>query len=337
MASASPAARVLNQVDPYFKVLTFLFSCIPALIREGRAALITSFGIFKYMALYSLIQFISVLILYTFDSNLGDIQFLWVDLAITTTVAIFMSHNGAWHTLIKRRPPGSLINPIIIISLFMQIAGVACFQGFLVADLRNRDWYVELETNRSSYDENVIGMENTVIFSISSFQYLILALAFSQGPPYRTRIWKNVPFLVSLLILASVTALLVISPTEWMVRTFEMAIYNGNWTTNLVTEEHAVPVSYRYMVMGLVIAQFIFSIFVEDILIKSESVQRIFKMLRGKRLPKNKYKRIELEIQSRSAWMGAITIPQTEENVTDKNSIKNRAERRSSNSKYIAL
>ena len=33
--------------------------------REGRAALVTSFGVFKYMALYSMIQFVSVMILYT--------------------------------------------------------------------------------------------------------------------------------------------------------------------------------------------------------------------------------------------------------------------------------
>lgn len=40
-------------------------SCVPKLIREGRCALVTSFGIFKYMALYSMVQFASVLILYT--------------------------------------------------------------------------------------------------------------------------------------------------------------------------------------------------------------------------------------------------------------------------------
>lgn len=34
-------------------------------VREGRCALVTSFALFKYMALYSLIQFASVLILYT--------------------------------------------------------------------------------------------------------------------------------------------------------------------------------------------------------------------------------------------------------------------------------
>lgn len=32
--------------------------------REGRAALVTAFGVFKYMALYSIIQFTTVLILY---------------------------------------------------------------------------------------------------------------------------------------------------------------------------------------------------------------------------------------------------------------------------------
>ncbi|VEL41962.1 unnamed protein product [Protopolystoma xenopodis] len=39
-------------------------SCIPKLIREGRCALTTSFGIFKFMAGYSLTQFASVILLY---------------------------------------------------------------------------------------------------------------------------------------------------------------------------------------------------------------------------------------------------------------------------------
>jgi len=39
------------------------FSC--CCCREGRAALVTSFGVFKYMALYSIVQFISIMILYS--------------------------------------------------------------------------------------------------------------------------------------------------------------------------------------------------------------------------------------------------------------------------------
>ena len=48
-----------------FTSRTANIECVPTVIREGRAALVTSFGVFKYMALYSLIQFTSVLILYS--------------------------------------------------------------------------------------------------------------------------------------------------------------------------------------------------------------------------------------------------------------------------------
>ena len=56
-----------------------------------RCALVTSFGVFKYMALYSMIQFASVLILYSNKTNLGDTQFLYIDLVITTTIAVRIS------------------------------------------------------------------------------------------------------------------------------------------------------------------------------------------------------------------------------------------------------
>ncbi|CAH8288579.1 unnamed protein product, partial [Schistosoma intercalatum] len=39
-------------------------SCVPMLIREGRCALVTSFGTFKFMAGYSLIQSFSTIILF---------------------------------------------------------------------------------------------------------------------------------------------------------------------------------------------------------------------------------------------------------------------------------
>lgn len=40
-------------------------NALALLPREGRCSLDTSFSVFKYMALYSLTQFVSVLILYT--------------------------------------------------------------------------------------------------------------------------------------------------------------------------------------------------------------------------------------------------------------------------------
>lgn len=92
-------------------------SCVPELIKEGRGALVTSFGIFKYMAAYSLTQFTSVLILYSINSNLSDIQFLYIDLFLITIFAFFFGLTEAYDGRKEKRrligaPSGSFI-PLI--------------------------------------------------------------------------------------------------------------------------------------------------------------------------------------------------------------------------------
>lgn len=50
--------------------------------REGRAALITSFCVFKFMALYSIIQYVSVILLYSVSRwtqfPFPHVHYLWV-------------------------------------------------------------------------------------------------------------------------------------------------------------------------------------------------------------------------------------------------------------------
>ena len=84
-------------------------SCVSDLIREGRAALMTSFGMFKYMALYSMIQFCSILILYWRKSNLSDMEYLYIDLLIIDLVALTMSLNKAYKTISQTPPPRALV------------------------------------------------------------------------------------------------------------------------------------------------------------------------------------------------------------------------------------
>ncbi|NP_001366550.1 polyamine-transporting ATPase 13A2 isoform 5 [Mus musculus] len=59
-------------VSPFTSSMASI-ECVPTVIREGRCSLDTSFSVFKYMALYSLTQFISVLILYTGPLGLRNI------------------------------------------------------------------------------------------------------------------------------------------------------------------------------------------------------------------------------------------------------------------------
>ncbi|VDM79241.1 unnamed protein product [Strongylus vulgaris] len=69
--------------------------CVPTVIREGRAALVTSFGVFKYMAGYSLTQFSSIMLLYWISTNLTDFQFLYIDMFLITLVAVFFGNTPA--------------------------------------------------------------------------------------------------------------------------------------------------------------------------------------------------------------------------------------------------
>ena len=49
-----------------------------------------------------------------------------------------MSRNGPYPKLVRQRPPGSLLNPIIILSFMLQIVGVALTQALVTVDLHHR-------------------------------------------------------------------------------------------------------------------------------------------------------------------------------------------------------
>ena len=128
-------------------------SCVPELIREGRAALVTSFGIFKYMAGYSLTQYASVIILYEIDSNLTDLQFLFIDLFLITVFAFFFGMTRAYEGELAKRPPNnSLIHFIPIMSIVLQLININLFQIFsLKLTLSQKEWFVPFNSSNPGY------------------------------------------------------------------------------------------------------------------------------------------------------------------------------------------
>uniref|UniRef100_A0A8C9REH5 Polyamine-transporting ATPase 13A3 n=1 Tax=Scleropages formosus TaxID=113540 RepID=A0A8C9REH5_SCLFO len=181
-------------------------SCVPSLIREGRAALVTSFCVFKFMALYSIIQYISVTLLYSILSNLGDFQFLFIDIAIILVIVFTMSLNPAWKELVAQRPPSGLISGPLLFSVLTQILICLAFQTFSFLWVKRQSWYdtwtpILDETKGNSFsevyneteddDHNIRNYENTTLFFISSFQYLIVAIVFSKGKPFRQPTYSN--------------------------------------------------------------------------------------------------------------------------------------------------
>ncbi|XP_019958108.2 polyamine-transporting ATPase 13A3-like isoform X2 [Paralichthys olivaceus] len=249
-----------------FTSTTSNISCVPNLIREGRAALITSFCVFKFMALYSIIQYLSVTLLYSILSNLGDFQFLFIDIAIILIIAFTMSLNPAWKELVWRRPPSSLISGPLLCSVLTQILTCLFFQVLVFLLVRQQSWYeiwtpqsdacnvssssLSHSSNVSSPHDhkNIKNYENTTLFYISSFQYLSVAIVFSKGKPFRQPSYKNWPFMLSCIGLYTFLLFIMLCPVPAIDNFLEILIldiilwrlvFRGNQGVNRPSESPA--------------------------------------------------------------------------------------------------
>jgi cation-transporting P-type ATPase 13A2 len=165
--------------------------CVPLLIREGRSALVTSFGVVKFIVMYSLTQFVSVVILYSINSGLTDFEFLYIDLALMTVLAIFFSRTEAFPDLYKIPPCNKLIALRPICSLLGHMLIIVAIQVFTFFYVRMQPWFEAYEDSPDKSEKNFSSYENTALFCVSLFQYITEAIVFSKGAPYRRSIFSN--------------------------------------------------------------------------------------------------------------------------------------------------
>jgi len=203
-AEASVAAPFTSRV--------FDIRCVPQVIREGRAALVTSFSCFKYMSLYSAIQFTSVSFLYATASNLGDFQFLFIDLLLILPIAVFMSWAEPFPVLSRKRPTADLVSRKVLIPLLGQMAICILIQAVVYAAVRAQPWYIppQIDHNKS----NIKNSENTVLFLVSCFEYILAGVVLNAGPPFREPALKNWPFMATIAVTLMITLYMILGPAH---------------------------------------------------------------------------------------------------------------------------
>ncbi|KAG0038258.1 hypothetical protein BGZ82_000702 [Podila clonocystis] len=221
--------------------------CVVKVIQEGRAALVTSFSCFKYMALYSIIQFTTVSFLYAFASNLGDFQFLYIDLILILPIAVVMGRTEAYPLLNPKRPTANLVSKNVLTSLIGQIMIQSLFQAALFVIVRHQPWYTPPVYD--SEEKNIQCFENTALFLLSCFQYLLVAIVFSVGPPFRKPMVTNRPFVIITTGLVLVSAIMVLFPTPWLSEVMELV---------------KIPFSFRAFILVMAGVNFALSLFCES-------------------------------------------------------------------------
>jgi predicted P-type ATPase len=271
-------------------------SCVVTLIREGRAALVTSFSCFKFMALYSFIEFTTALILYWINSNLGDFQYLYIDLVLILTLALFMADSDASPTLHHRRPPGSLVSPTILVSIVGQIALHVGAQVVILELIKSQPWFVPLVPDPDV--ANILCFENTGVFLFSTFQYVAVAIAFTLGRPYRAPVSSNHWFVISAVLLLALNAVFVLTPTPFMRDTLQLLALPGR--------------NFALMLVGLAVGVGVLSYGIERGSANNVRVRSFIKAIFRKRHYKNKYKVLARDVLT-SDWMMGLYFAQHEE------------------------
>ena len=197
-------------------------SCVLDMIREGRGALVTSFSCFKYMALYSLIQFTTVSLLYSKGNNLGDGQYMFIDLCVIIPIAIFMGQSKPSHILSSKRPTASLVSKKVLTSLIGQISIQFLFQFLIFQWTCSSNWYISPSNPQQDRDAMYPSMDNTILFYLSSFQYMIVAFVYNEGAPFRESVYKNLPFIGSFFSLWILSTWMLFYPTKWIQMELEL-------------------------------------------------------------------------------------------------------------------
>ena len=172
-------------------------SCLVPLLKEGKSSLVTSIQTFKYMMMYSLVQFICVTLLMVLSSYLSENQFLLVDIFIIIPLAFFIPATGPYKHLTKHHPTDSLISFPVISSILSQTLIAFVFQlgAHFLVKIKLENKYEDSYYNFCDPDDvgtDILACpDNTAIFLISNMQYLITAYAFCISKPFKSPIYTN--------------------------------------------------------------------------------------------------------------------------------------------------
>ncbi|CAL4093252.1 unnamed protein product, partial [Meganyctiphanes norvegica] len=267
-------------------------SCVPILIREGRTALVTSFGVFKYMAAYSLTQFVSIMILYSIESNLTDLQFLWIDLFLITVFAVFFGRTDSYKgPLAAYSPPAALLSLAPIMSILIHMSVIISFQTFAFFYVQEQSWYVPF--NATTNDDILAGHENYAVFSISQFQYIVLALVFSRGPPFRQPVYTNFWLIGSVIITTAFSIMLTIAPPEIIVNKFEMV---------MPPPDDTEANFFRWQMLIFAVIYSAIAIFIEYVIVDYLLYRKCRKRMHNVDKSKKKYLAIERDLLKDKSW-----------------------------------
>jgi len=231
-------------------------SCLRELFLESKASIVTSFQCFKYNMFFSMIQFISVVLLNIYSSYLTDNQFLATDIFVIFPLAILLARTESANHLNRHYPVNSLFSVSIIISLILQTIVFFGFQfGIRIILIHYKDFKSGTCGFHGSNDAPNVCTENTAIFLVSQFQYITASVVVCMVKYFKKQFYTNFIMLIYMLILFCY---------------FVYATLRRDWSTDhLINIVEFDNTEFNYIILIAVLVNIIVCFIIEFIIVGS--------------------------------------------------------------------
>jgi len=107
----------------------------------------------------------------------------------THTARLAVGRTLPYPKIHPKRPTASLVSKKVLTSIIGQTIINFSVQVFVFFWIRRQPWYSKPDVDDEKLE--TFNYENTALFLVSSFQYILVAVVFSVGPPYRKPIHSN--------------------------------------------------------------------------------------------------------------------------------------------------
>ncbi|XP_044145286.1 probable cation-transporting ATPase 13A4 isoform X1 [Bufo gargarizans] len=280
-------------------------SCVPDLLKEGRAAIVTSFCMFKYMAMFGLTEYINTLLLYWQRNIFGNNQWLIHDFAIVFVIFFTMSSTPAYPKLAPYRPPGQLISPSMLFSLIFNVLFTIAMHTYAFLMVQKQAWYSNIDIYSACYPGNESlnknltyilihertkinyeSFESTTLWLITCLHLVIFAFVFSKGKPFRKPLYTNYLFVVVLIIETAFNIFFIFADFT--------SIY-------LDLELVCTPMSWRIHMLILLVVCLVVTFVVEEFILDNRALWLAMKTCL-KIKPGSKYKKFHTILEEDKDW-----------------------------------
>lgn len=272
--------------------------CMIDLIREGRATLAATFGSFRYMVCYCFVLLVGALFLFWDGQKPSEGAYVFIDIFISLVPPMIFGTTGPFPVLSRTAPAKSISDVLSIFSIFSFIVIQTAFHTVAYVFCIQQPWYTPFVFDRNLVHTPPPSFVATAVLSVNCMSYVIAAVIFSPGPPFRKSIVSNRAYLAVVIVEFIVVSYIILYPAEFI--------------RNYINFKEAPQFEFHAFLFVLSLLDFVCSYLWEVFFVQQFLFNYVMPLLHNWRGPRKAYEKLERDLANDPSWPPVNAVASSE-------------------------